>query len=830
MKNKEFKTLIAVVSLTGALLLSLTSVSAPVYAADPDPAVKITEDTDSAGKTTTAKPYKNETVYATINADGEIQNVTVSDQLKNISDLKEFTDKSDLEHIENVKGDETFTSKDGSLIWNTNNADICYQGTTNKALPVNVKVTYLLDGKTVRADELSGKSGHLTIRYTYENLTGKDGSTTTPFLMATGIVLDNNKFKNVTVTNGRLLSDGERELAVGFGIPAIQEMLGTDTLEIPDYFEIEADVTDYEPAEAMTIATNHLFNDLDTDGFDSLTELQHSMGQLQNASAQLVSGSGELRTGLDTLLSSSGSLTDGINRLADGSTSLADGTQTLKNGADGLYSGLNTASSKVSGELLPGIRALDAGVAQMQSSLAEGLPVLADGISALDSGISQVADGTAALNQGLGQVGAGASALNSGLSQVGSGTESLNENVQVLGTAIGQLNGMINPAQAAETDISGQAAALSAGASDLAGGLYAAAEQAGQAGTMAYSADAGTNSYDEIAALQSLLDNGMITDADAAANISSVIQSLTNEQVARDNAVPAVPDNSMLQNTLTGLASQADTLAGTAETIAASYGADPSNIAMMQQLQTVIGELNDKVNGTGGLVDSVAVLNAAVNTGDGTAANPGLAAGAAQLDAALNTGDGTNPSIISAAGQLNAAMNSGNAEAGVSSIRDGIAALDQVVNGEGGLSGQVTTGISQLKDGTSKLAAGVDGENGLAAGLNLLNAGAAQLAGGSDSLNTGANTLADGILTLQNGSGTLIDGVRQLDDGAIRLNSGMIQFDQDGIQKLVDAFDGDVDELLTKANNMLDSSKAYKNFSGIADGMDGEVKFVFVTE
>ena len=76
----------------------------------------------------------------------------------------------------------------------------------------------------------------------------------------------------------------------------------------------------------------------------------------------------------------------------------------------------------------------------------------------------------------------------------------------------------------------------------------------------------------------------------------------------------------------------------------------------------------------------------------------------------------------------------------------------------------------------------------------------------------------------------MVDGVKQLDDGAGALSEGMIQFNEDGIKKLVSAFDGDISGMLDKLNGMLDASKEYKNFAGISDGMDGEVKFVFVTE
>lgn len=856
MKNKEFKTLMAIVTLTGSLLLSLTAGAVPVCAAETNdsaanPTVTTTsaanKDSSSAARkdsssetakdnsstakkgssSENAKPYKSETVYATTDGSGTVKSITVSDQLKNISDISEVTDKSNLKKIENVKGDESFTSKGETLVWNTNDADICYQGTTAKALPVGIKVTYLLDGKEVTADRLTGQSGHLTIRYTYENHTGKQGGTATPFLMATGLVLDGTMFKNVTVTNGRLISDGDREMAVGFGIPSLQEMLGTDTLDIPDYFEVEADVTNYEPVEGMTIATNSPFNDLETDGFDSLSDLQSSMNQLQSASAQLVDGSGELRTGLDTLLSSSGTLKDGIQQLADGSVSLTGGTKTLKDGTYELSAGLNTASSKVSGELLPGIQALDAGMTQMQGSLNEGLPALSNGISALDSGINQVADGTAALSNGLSQAGAGASALSNGLSQVGAGTEALNTNVQALGTAVSTLNGFMHSQQPAGADISGQFSTLITEISNLAGALHTAADQAGQTTAATYSAGAGTDSYDEISTLQALLDNGLITDDAAAASISGVIQTLSDEQYTRDSAGTVSLDNSVLQGTLATLADQADTLADAAGAVV-TEAANASNPAALLQLQAAIQELDANINGEGGLVDSVAMLNAAINTGDGT--NPGLTAGAAQLDAALNTGDGANPSILSAIGQLDAALNTGNADAGIPSLRGGISTLNQSVNGEGGLTEQVTGGVAQLKDGTSRLLSGVDGENGLSNGLKLLNAGAIQLADGSTALNTGANTLADGIGTLQNGSGALIDGVQQLDDGAAKLNDGMIQFDEDGIKKLTEAFGGDVQKLLDTANELLNASRDYKNFSGIADDMDGEVKFVFVTE
>ena len=236
-----------------------------------------------------------------------------------------------------------------------------------------MKVTYELDGKKVSADDLEGKSGHLKIHYEYQN-TSADSGKYTPFLMATGLLMDGEKFSNVTVDNGKVISDGDRDIVIGMGLPQLKEQLTSvsskvDDLDIPDSFTVEADVTDYEKVEAVTVATNEVFNEVGTDKFDSLDELKDSMTELQDASNKLVDGSGQLKDGLDTLLSSSGTLVSGIDQLASGGNTLAGGTGSLVSGANTLNAGLQTASLKVSGTLLPGVKALDLGCLRCRVNL-----------------------------------------------------------------------------------------------------------------------------------------------------------------------------------------------------------------------------------------------------------------------------------------------------------------------------------------------------------------------------------------------------------------------------------------------------------------------------
>ena len=424
MKNKEYQKML-VMALTVSLTIGSMGVSAiPVRAAEsPCRTWQMTQGAAEKADDQKAEPVKDETVYVKLDGSGKITSVTVSDQLKNVGGLESIEDISDLKDIENVKGEESFFQNGGNLIWNGEGKDIVYQGTTEKELPIGIRVSYTLDGKEISAKDLEGKSGHLKIRYEYENITGDGNDTYTPFLMVTGLVLNMDVFSNVTIENGKLISDGDRDLAIGMGIPKLKDALNVADIDIPDYFILEADVTGYETIEGITVATNEVFNSVSNDGFDSLEDLEGSMDALQSAADQLVDGSGQLKSGLDTLLSSSGALIDGIDQLANGghaleegtetlaggvgelskgSRTLADGTSQLASGAEDLSSGASlvaagaeSAHKSTSEQLLPGVQQLYDGVTGMQSQVESGIGQLSGGTSQLKGGIEEAAAGAA---------------------------------------------------------------------------------------------------------------------------------------------------------------------------------------------------------------------------------------------------------------------------------------------------------------------------------------------------------------------------------------------------------------------------------------------------
>ena len=378
MKNKFLKPV--ALSLCAALLIG--GVSATVYAknsaAKADGADKATVTASDEESTDTASAAKDETVYVLAGADGSVKKIIVSDWIKNAVGSKNLTDKSELKDVVNVKGEETYTmGGDNTRVWDAEGNDIYYQGNIEKELPVNLAVSYKLDGASITADKLAGKSGKVTIRFDYTNnqyetvsIDGKQEKIYVPFAMITGMLLDNDVFTNIEVTNGKLINDGNHTAVAGIAFPGLSEnlALSSDKIDIPDYVEITADVKNFKMTNTVTIATNEIFNKIDTDNLNSVDDLTASLDKLTGAMNQLMDGSSELYGGLCTLLDKSAELVSGIDKLAAGAAQLKDGASSLDSGADTLNSGAAQLNAGLS-ELTANNDALNGGAKQVFESL-----------------------------------------------------------------------------------------------------------------------------------------------------------------------------------------------------------------------------------------------------------------------------------------------------------------------------------------------------------------------------------------------------------------------------------------------------------------------------
>ena len=710
MKNREYRVLVTLALMASLVVGNIAGTSVNVQAADNKDKSTESKKTSETKTSSSATPAKDETVYVKVDDAGNQKDVTVSDQLKNISSLGTIDDVSELKDIKNVKGDETFSENNGKLVWQGDKKDICYQGTTTKKIPVGMKVTYELDGKKVSADDLEGKSGHLKIHYEYQN-TSADSGKYTPFLMATGLLMDGEKFSNVTVDNGKVISDGDRDIVIGMGLPQLKEQLTSvsskvDDLDIPDSFTVEADVTDYEKVEAVTVATNEVFNEVGTDKFDSLDELKDSMTELQDASNKLVDGSGQLKDGLDTLLSSSGTLVSGIDQLASGGNTLASGTGSLVSGMQSA----KTGSSQLAG----GVKALSDGVSGMQAQVSDGVKDLSNGVSSVQAGVETIHGIAEQADKGVDLAKDGAKGLCAGLETASESAGEIATAARNLCTVLGGNQQTVQVEQQQEVTVDN---------SDI---------------------------YNQIAALAE-----QMTDENDKAAVENVLNQISATKTQTVDVQAEVEVENPYVTALNGIASGAD--------------------ALSKQLS----------------------------------ANGEIGGGAATLYGTLSSTQGATVKAATA-GLSGALASDGSLQRGISLLQSGV----------GEMGTKLGAGTNELLSGIGTLQKGADS---LDSGLGTLTSGASQL-------NSGAGTLSTGLNTLQSSTGALVSGVEQLDSGAAELNSGMIQFNEEGIEKLVSVFDGDIDALLDKANELLDASKEYKNFSGIADGMDGSVKFIFVSD
>ena len=367
--KKKFRNRYAIKIVAGVLTVALlgSSMTAVAVQADQkeDATVETTAETGSDNKVDASdiedlvsikandkEIGKDESVYLISDASGKVYNTIVSDHLTNKDKADTLEDQSNLKDIKNVKGDEEFTQDGDKLTWKAGGNDIYYQGTSDEEAPVSQKVTYYLDGNEIDPKDLAGKSGKVTIHFDYtnnssykENINGKEVEVKVPFAAVTAMVLDDS-FTNVEVKNGKVQSNGDNNIIIGYALPGIKESLNVkdsdfvDNLELPEDFEVTADVKDFKLDTAMTIVMN-AGSMVSMEKGDS-SSLDDMIDELSDASTKLKDGSSDLAKGIDTLQSSLADYASGMSELYSKSGDLASGVNTLNSSAATINQGIQT--------------------------------------------------------------------------------------------------------------------------------------------------------------------------------------------------------------------------------------------------------------------------------------------------------------------------------------------------------------------------------------------------------------------------------------------------------------------------------------------------------
>lgn len=798
--------------ITASLAASLAVVvgAVPVLAAE-----------SSIKQLNTDNVYKEETVYVNADASGNQTSVIVSNWLKNAGSEKELEDSSILKDIQNVKGDETYQASGNSLTWKTEGKDIYYQGSTDKKLPVSVHFTYYLDGKEMNPSDLSGKSGRLRIKVAYENNTrqtveidGKKESIYTPFALLTGMILPDEIFSNVTIDNGKVISDGQRSIVLGIAMPGLADSLGlnkTDSsadllsLDIPETLEISADVENFSMDPTFTIALSDILDFLDTNGISDMSELTEALDDLEEATLQLVDGSEELFNGTDTLNSNYQELDSGIQTLKAGIDTAASGSNTL---AEGITTYINGAAQLSDGAV----------------SYVNGEQQIADGARQLEpliAGLNNIHEGTALLYSAMDGQGSADEDLRVASGQLAAGTQLLKDNLDKMSgildslDSVEQLGGqLISEAQALSSTLQNQVATplqSAAGAASqlkeqlktLESGLSSAAAAAAQSAaeqlniqieakntemqTKAGQVQAEANQKLSGArnAIQSQLDAlDQSANPEAAQALQTALQQLDGDvTVSQPEALQpisasdlniTIPDEALapLMQTLTILETSAQQFA--------SFLANPEFSSQLETMQKQLEALSSFQVPTG----SVSLLKQSVN-----ALNDGMQ----QLDSAIGSLSGKVKGMNEQTASLP------EAGAGIQTLLYGFDTLGQH-------NSDLISGAAELTQSNPLLFQGVQ------------------------TLQTGTAQLSDGALTLQNGSSQVKGGIEQIKDGARELKDGMQEFNEEGIEKMTSALKDEFGELTDRIEALNSNTCAYDTFSGKTDAMDGNVKFIIETE
>ncbi|MBO6113517.1 MAG: hypothetical protein J6P57_00515 [Lachnospiraceae bacterium] len=631
---------------------------------------------------------KDETVYAFAEADGSVNNIVVSEWLRNTDKKSEIKDKTDLKDIENVKGDEAFSQNGDEITWQANGNDIYYQGTTDRELPVSVKVTYYLDGKETKAEDMAGVSGNVKIRFDYTNNTdvekdinGKKEKIKIPFVAISGLILNEN-CKNVVVDNGKTMPQGASTIVIGYAVPGIKDSLGledadlSEDLSLPDYFEVSADVTDFSLDMTMTAvvsASEFSFGgDIDT------SELDGMINEMSEAGDALTDGSKKLADGTSTLLTKMGEFTTGAKQLATGVSQVKSGADQVSTGANQLAAG--------AGQLKNGVDVL----VSSSDSLATGVNAINDGAATVNQSAASISQGVAALDAGLNapmsdeQKKAVADEAVAGVNkEFAAGTDTYN---YIYNTAVNSFTDKITNPDTVDL-ISSQVSAGIKANTDLNSAIVYALEQQAYADYLIY--------------------NHITADQ---VPFSTFVDGLDPDNLAKMQQGAAAVVNSIADPI-----AQSSTNQITSGIVAA--GADETGKSVVAACQQAAGQAAGQaaVAGAEGAKKTIAgQIEAVGDTGyslvTGTQA---LAAGSQTLADGTQTLTDKIPSLTAGIGQLS----------------DG---ADQLASG----SSQLATGSSQLATGTTQL---VDGSNKLATGSEQLQDGVKQLADGADELSSGMN-------------------------------------------------------------------------------------------
>ena len=772
---------------------------------------------------------KDESVYLISDANGNVNKTIVVDHLKNKDKKDTLEDASNLSDIENVKGKEKFTQSGDKLTWQAGGKDIYYQGTATEEPPVTQKVTYYLDGKEISPEDLAGKSGKVKIRFDYTNTTsytetvnGEKQTVSVPFAAITGLVLGDG-FENIEVTNGKAEVSDSSSVVLGYALPGLKDSLGIKDkdldgdVNIPDYMEMTADVKNFSMPAAMTFVVN-ASDYVSTDGIDTsdlddmINDLKDASTQLQDGSKTLAEGTDTLADGLSTLQSKLGTFASGVGTLQSGLKTYTDGVSTLSGGLNKLNSNVPTLSNGIT-TLNSSAKSLNDGVALLNATVSakftdsEKKTLLDQVHSTLESQKSEIE------KQAQTTVASQKTAIQK-QAQSAVDLQKTDIQKQAQSTVADQKEDIEKKAQAAVDDQKEQIKSVAAETvkqqeTEIKNQAASAVEQEFTSGKTDYITN---EAKKQLASIKPVIESGVkaqfvqkmaeknsaITDYDSA-------KTFFDQNVGmKDGAAEACVNE------------QIDTIINNLAGSVASTAKDASKIAAGEAAYTAASQTAGEAAYTGA---SLAAGTAAYTAARQTAGEAAYAGASLAATTAAYTGASQAATTAAYTGAV-----SGAEQATITSAEQTKATVAASINQKQANGYSLVTGMKALADGTQTLYNSVPT---LTSGIKQLVDGSNTLVVNNAQLNSGASQLADGTNQIVSGVDQLTTGSKTLSEGAHTLADGMVQFNEEGINKILDAYNGDLKPFTDKLQAVIDAGEEYQTYSAIADGQTGSVKFIY---
>lgn len=772
---------------------------------------------------------KDESVYLISDANGNVNKTIVVDHLKNKDKKDTLEDASNLSDIENVKGKQKFTQRGDKLTWQAGGKDIYYQGTATEEPPVTQKVTYYLDGKEISPEDLAGKSGKVKIRFDYTNTTsytetvnGEKQTVSVPFAAITGLVLGDG-FENIEVTNGKAEVSDSSSVVLGYALPGLKDSLGIKDkdldgdVNIPEYMEMTADVENFSMPAAMTFVVN-ASDYVSTDGIDTsdlddmINDLKDASTQLQDGSKTLAEGTDTLSDGLSTLQSKLGTFASGVGTLKSGLKTYTDGVSTLSGGLNKLNSNVPTLSNGIT-TLNSSAKSLNDGVALLNATVSakftdsEKKTLLDQVHSTLESQKSEIE------KQAQTTVASQKTAIQK-QAQSAVDLQKTDIQKQAQSTVADQKEDIEKKAQAAVDDQKEQIKSVAAETvkqqeTEIKNQAASAVEQEFTSGKTDYITN---EAKKQLESIKPVIESGVkaqfvqkmaeknpaITDYDSA-------KTFFDQNVGmKDGAAEACVNE------------QIDTIINNLAGSVASTAKDASKIAAGEAAYTAASQTAGEAAYTGA---SLAAGTAAYTAARQTAGEAAYAGASLAATTAAYTGASQAATTAAYTGAV-----SGAEQATITSAEQTKATVAASINQKQANGYSLVTGMKALADGTQTLYNSVPT---LTSGIKQLVDGSNTLVANNAQLNSGASQLADGTNQIVSGVDQLTTGSKTLSEGAHTLADGMVQFNEEGINKILDAYNGDLKPFTDKLQAVIDAGEEYQTYSAIADGQTGSVKFIY---